>query len=104
MHIMHFDFMRGAPGWLSDLIFDVCPSREVAKKEGLADVGFRCELVQTLRDYRCCCVLLSVSFVLSWLCILHCSVVVNDGKAAGQTISYLHLHVIGGTQLSWPPI
>jgi histidine triad (HIT) family protein len=30
-------------------------------------------------------------------------VVVNDGSNGGQTVPHLHLHVIGGKQLSWPP-
>ena len=30
-------------------------------------------------------------------------VVVNNGAAAGQTVFHLHLHVIGGRPLSWPP-
>lgn len=30
-------------------------------------------------------------------------VVVNVGEAAGQTVAHLHLHVLGGRQLSWPP-
>lgn len=30
-------------------------------------------------------------------------VVVNDGAAAGQSVFHLHLHVIGGRPLSWPP-
>ena len=30
-------------------------------------------------------------------------VVVNDGAGAGQTVFHLHLHVIGGRALSWPP-
>ncbi|TNV71828.1 hypothetical protein FGO68_gene12366 [Halteria grandinella] len=29
--------------------------------------------------------------------------VINDGKDAGQTVYHLHIHVIGGKQLSWPP-
>lgn len=29
--------------------------------------------------------------------------VVNDGKGAGQTVFHLHVHVIGGRPLSWPP-
>ena len=29
--------------------------------------------------------------------------VINTGAAAGQTIFHLHLHVIGGRSLSWPP-
>ena len=30
-------------------------------------------------------------------------VVINNGKRAGQTVFHLHLHVIGGRALSWPP-
>lgn len=30
-------------------------------------------------------------------------VVVNDGAKGCQTVFHLHLHIIGGTQLSWPP-
>lgn len=30
-------------------------------------------------------------------------VVVNDGAGAGQTVFHLHLHVIGGRPLTWPP-
>lgn len=30
-------------------------------------------------------------------------VVVNSGPAAGQSVFHLHLHVIGGRDLAWPP-
>ena len=29
--------------------------------------------------------------------------VINTGAEAGQTVFHLHLHVIGGRPLSWPP-
>ena len=29
--------------------------------------------------------------------------VVNTGKDGGQTIPHLHIHVLGGRPLSWPP-
>ncbi len=29
--------------------------------------------------------------------------VINDGDAAGQTVHHLHVHVLGGRSLSWPP-
>jgi histidine triad (HIT) family protein len=29
--------------------------------------------------------------------------VVNNGAGAGQTVFHLHLHVIGGRALTWPP-
>jgi len=30
-------------------------------------------------------------------------VVVNTGEDGGQTVEHLHLHLLGGRQLSWPP-
>lgn len=30
-------------------------------------------------------------------------VVINTGAAAGQTVFHLHVHVIGGRELGWPP-
>ena len=29
--------------------------------------------------------------------------VINTGEEAGQTIFHLHIHIIGGRRLSWPP-
>ncbi|MBS2016047.1 MAG: histidine triad nucleotide-binding protein [Deltaproteobacteria bacterium] len=29
--------------------------------------------------------------------------VVNDGDQAGQTVHHLHVHVLGGRNMSWPP-
>jgi len=29
--------------------------------------------------------------------------VMNNGPAAGQTVFHLHLHVLGGRTMSWPP-
>jgi len=29
--------------------------------------------------------------------------VLNVGAAAGMTVSHLHLHVLGGRRLAWPP-
>jgi len=30
-------------------------------------------------------------------------VVINDGKHGCQSVYHLHLHVLGGKQLGWPP-
>jgi len=30
-------------------------------------------------------------------------VVVNTNRDGGQTVSYLHLHLLGGRRLTWPP-
>ena len=29
--------------------------------------------------------------------------VINSGAAAGQTVFHLHVHVLGGRPLAWPP-
>lgn len=29
--------------------------------------------------------------------------VVNDGDAAGQSVHHIHVHVLGGRQMTWPP-
>ncbi len=29
--------------------------------------------------------------------------VINTGSEAGQTVFYLHIHIIGGRSLAWPP-
>ena len=29
--------------------------------------------------------------------------VINDGDAAGQTVHHVHVHLLGGRSLSWPP-
>ncbi len=29
--------------------------------------------------------------------------VINDGAEAGQTVFHLHLHILGGRNLTWPP-
>jgi histidine triad (HIT) family protein len=30
-------------------------------------------------------------------------VVINNGADGGQTVNHLHLHILGGRQLQWPP-
>ena len=30
-------------------------------------------------------------------------VVINDGKAGGQSVNHLHIHILGGRQMRWPP-
>ena len=30
-------------------------------------------------------------------------VVINNGSEGGETVPHLHIHVLGGRQLSWPP-
>jgi histidine triad (HIT) family protein len=30
-------------------------------------------------------------------------VVINNGASAGQTVYHLHLHILGGRQMKWPP-
>ena len=30
-------------------------------------------------------------------------VVINTGTDGGQTVDHMHLHILGGRQMSWPP-
>ena len=30
-------------------------------------------------------------------------VVINNGRDGGQTVDHLHLHVLGGRHMTWPP-
>ena len=30
-------------------------------------------------------------------------IVINDGEDAGQTVSHIHVHLLGGNKFSWPP-
>jgi histidine triad (HIT) family protein len=30
-------------------------------------------------------------------------VVINSGEDGGQTVYHLHLHILGGRQMTWPP-
>ncbi len=32
-----------------------------------------------------------------------CRVVINTGRDGGQTVDHLHLHVLGGRAMGWPP-
>ena len=35
--------------------------------------------------------------------IPHFRVVFNNGAQAGQTVFHLHMHILGGRDLNWPP-
>lgn len=30
-------------------------------------------------------------------------IVINDGKDGAQSVYHLHIHVLGGRQMQWPP-
>jgi histidine triad (HIT) family protein len=30
-------------------------------------------------------------------------VVINNGSEGGQTVDHLHIHILGGRQMKWPP-
>ena len=35
--------------------------------------------------------------------VSHYRLVFNNGEEAGQTVFHIHMHVLGGRNLSWPP-
>jgi len=30
-------------------------------------------------------------------------IVINDGQDGAQSVNHLHLHILGGRQMKWPP-
>jgi len=30
-------------------------------------------------------------------------IVINTGQDGGQTVGHLHLHILGGREMTWPP-
>ena len=70
---------KGHIGSLNDITAENAPdmaglllaATEIARREGLADQGYR--------------------------------FVINCGEEGGQTVGHLHLHILGGRQLNWPP-
>jgi len=34
---------------------------------------------------------------------IHYRVVFNNGSQAGQTVFHLHMHILGGRNMAWPP-
>lgn len=71
----------------------VIPKRHMASLEAADDAATLAELLAMARDvaraeglaaggYRC---------------------VVNTGDDGGQTVHHLHLHVLGGRRMQWPP-
>lgn len=47
--------------------------------------------------------LLAVGEVARQLGLTGYRVVINNGAEAGQTVFHLHLHILGGRRLGWPP-
>ena len=47
--------------------------------------------------------LLGVNAVVKALGIESFRVVINNGEDAGQTVFHLHLHILAGRRLGWPP-
>lgn len=66
-HVGSLEDMPG-PALLGELVE---LAQAVARREGIADAGYR--------------------------------LVINTGADGGQTVGHLHLHVLGGRRLNWPP-
>ncbi len=47
--------------------------------------------------------LLTVPVVAQKLGLSDYRVIINDGALAGQTVFHLHLHILGGRPMAWPP-
>ena len=46
---------------------------------------------------------LATSQIAKQLALSDYRLVVNNGAGAGQSVFHLHIHIIGGRPLSWPP-
>lgn len=63
-----------------------------------------CESLNELEDKSLMAELLSgVKEVTKKLGIKDYRTVINTGKGAGQEVSHIHLHIISGRPLKWPP-
>jgi histidine triad (HIT) family protein len=71
----------------------VCPKRCIAKLSD-AEPADR----ELLGD-----VLLAVGKVARAAGLEHYRVAINNGAGAGQSVFHLHLHLLGGRAMSWPP-
>ncbi len=47
--------------------------------------------------------LLKVSEIARGLDLSDYRVIINNGEGAGQSVFHLHLHLLGGRELAWPP-
>ena len=62
-------------------------AKKVAKEQGLAK-GYRYAqgmMKQTIRS------------------VTYCRLVINNGVEGAQSVYHLHIHVMGGRQMNWPP-
>jgi histidine triad (HIT) family protein len=71
----------------------------VVPKEPLPRLSLATDAHQALLG-RC---LLAAREVARTLGLTDYRVVINDGAGAGQSVFHLHLHVLGGRALGWPP-
>lgn len=62
---------QAGPGDQSLLGHLLLAAAEIARREGVADTGYR--------------------------------LVINHGRHGGEAVPHLHLHLLGGRQLQWPP-
>ena len=77
-------------------------ARKVAKEQGLEKVAF--SPFTGISSDDCRKVLrfpLRACFVMSY--IQGYRVVINNGVEGCQSVYHLHIHVLGGRQLNWPP-
>lgn len=48
-------------------------------------------------------VVLGAGYTADGLTLVPLLTVINDGKHGAQSVYHLHLHVLGGRQMGWPP-
>ena len=68
-HLSSLDHAEPADGELLGAL--LVAARDVARREGIAESGYR--------------------------------TVINTGDQGGQTVGHLHVHILGGRSMTWPP-
>lgn len=67
--------------------FLVIPKKHVETLNELEDEGLMAELLRAVKNLK----------------LKEYRTVINTGKEAGQEVFHLHLHVLSGRQMAWPP-
>lgn len=83
-------------------------AKNIAKQESLTE-GYRVGKFLHLDNNRYKPMVIYMK--LPWVCLLaqsfltmcFSSTVINDGKHGAQSVYHLHIHVLGGRQMTWPP-
>lgn len=81
-------------------------AKNVAKQESLNEgyrVGKMLHLVGNRNEPIVKYMEIQAVYLLAHMTMFLSSAVINDGKHGAQSVYHLHVHVLGGRQMMWPP-